>query len=181
MLEQYLIHYCAPTLAALKTASLFRFPAPCRLDEDLGRCRGFLTAKGVSVCVLARSEQSALIYVYRENQLRADLAKPGVARFLADSGYAFQTPQEAIDRLMGRLEEAPGFPHEIGLFLGYPLWDVYGFIRHKGQNCKACGHWKVYCREAEARRLFSRYHRCSHIYQRLWREGKSLAKLTVAA
>ena len=36
------------------------------------------------------------------------------------------------------------FPHEIGIFLGYPLWDVEGFIANKGQNYKLCGYWKVY-------------------------------------
>lgn len=36
------------------------------------------------------------------------------------------------------------FPHEIGLFLGYPVWDVEGFIKHNGENYKLCGYWKVY-------------------------------------
>ena len=36
------------------------------------------------------------------------------------------------------------FPHEIGIFLGYPLADVAGFIRNKGRNCKCIGTWKVY-------------------------------------
>ena len=36
------------------------------------------------------------------------------------------------------------FPHEVGLFLGYPVWDVKGFIEHKGQQYKLCGYWKVY-------------------------------------
>ena len=32
----------------------------------------------------------------------------------------------------------------MGIFLGYPVDDVAGFINHCGNNCKACGQWKVY-------------------------------------
>ena len=36
------------------------------------------------------------------------------------------------------------FPHEIGVFLGYPLEDVKGFIENKGKNFLYSGYWKVY-------------------------------------
>ncbi len=36
------------------------------------------------------------------------------------------------------------FPHEIGLFLGYPPEDVCGYIRNKGKCQKCTGHWQVY-------------------------------------
>ncbi len=49
------------------------------------------------------------------------------------------------------------FPHEMGIFLGYPLGDVKGFIRHRGRDFLYCGYWKVYENEAEARKLFSVY------------------------
>ena len=40
--------------------------------------------------------------------------------------------------------EAADFPHEIGVFLGYPLEDVVGFIRHRGKCFTCCGCWKSY-------------------------------------
>ena len=70
---------------------------------------------------------------------------------------------------------------EIGLFLGYPVEDVLGFIENAGQNCKCCGCWKVYCNECEAVRTFARYKKCRDIYKRLWQEGRSVLQLTVAA
>lgn len=40
-----------------------------------------------------------------------------------------------LDTLAGRIQNAGGeFPHEIGLFLGYPLGDVKGFIKHKAKT-----------------------------------------------
>ena len=41
MLEQHLITHCSPTLAGLKTGSLFCFPYPSelQLQAELARCR----------------------------------------------------------------------------------------------------------------------------------------------
>ena len=63
-------------------------------------------------------------------------------------GYTDTSVDGAIEWLRMRLASGDGFPHEIGLFLGYPVEDVLGFIENAGQNCKCCGCWKVYCNEA---------------------------------
>ena len=44
------------------------------------------------------------------------------------------------------------FPHEIGVFLGYPLDDVIGFIEHKPYYL--VGDWKVYQNVNEAKKQF---------------------------
>lgn len=44
------------------------------------------------------------------------------------------------------------FPHEIGVFLGYPLDDVIGFIEHK--PFYLVGDWKVYQNVKEAQKQF---------------------------
>ena len=38
----------------------------------------------------------------------------------------------------------PGFPHEMGVLLGYPVEDVRGFMEQNGQNALYQGYWKVY-------------------------------------
>lgn len=45
------------------------------------------------------------------------------------------------------------FPHEVGLFLGYPPEDVEGFIENKARSCKITGYWKVYSDEEKAKRF----------------------------
>lgn len=55
--------------------------------------------------------------------------------------------------------EADDFPHEIGIFLGYPLADVTGFIKNKGRNYLLCGMWKVYRQEETAATAFQYYRR----------------------
>ena len=73
------------------------------------------------------------------------------------------------------------FPHEIGLFLGYPLPDVLGYIQNRGKNSKLCGAWQVYGDAAEAERSFRRFRKCSELYKRRYNGGESLMQLTVSA
>lgn len=179
MLEQYLIDHCAPTLANLKTASLFRCLCPGR--QELDAWRQLLGEKGVELTLLSCDGTHALVYVYRPARLQADLQRPGAAGLLRPYGYSSTEVRPALDRLRQRLAAGEGFPHEIGVFLGYPLGDVAGFIRNQGKNCRCMGCWKVYCNECEAKRTFARLKKCTEIYGRLWRQGRSVPQLTVAA
>lgn len=181
-LEKYLIQYCAPTLACLKTANLFSCPAKMlpALGESLAGWNICMGKKGIKLCLL-QEEGNALVYVYRTGKLGRDLAKPEAFGILA--GYGYHTAEEAgaIGRLKERLKEQKekGFPHEIGLFLGYPPEDVLGFIRYGGRCCKCTGCWKVYGNEEQARRVFARFWRCQQAYMRLWQEGESVMQLTM--
>ncbi|WP_294496791.1 DUF3793 family protein [uncultured Gemmiger sp.] len=179
MLERYLITQCAPTLANLKTASLFRCLCPGR--EELDAWRQALGTKGIELTVLCCDGTYALVYVYRPARLARDLQRPGTGWLLRGYGYPSTEMAPALDRLRQRLAAGQGFPHEIGLFLGYPVGDVAGFIRNRGKNCRCVGCWKVYCNECEARRTFARLKKCTQVYTRLWQQGRTVPQLTVAA
>ena len=103
-----------------------------------------MAEKGVSVCILKIRKQTALIYVFRKNFLERDMKRPGVAELLKKCGYESTDADYALRHLRGRLENNEDFPHEIGLFLGYPLGDVIGFVENEGRNSLCCGCWKVY-------------------------------------
>ena len=83
-------------------------------------------------------------------------------------------------QLIERLRTSPDFPHEIGLFLGYPPEDVRGFIENKAQDCKCVGCWKVYGDETAAQRRFAQYQKCKDVYCAKWEQGRSIERLTVA-
>ena len=71
------------------------------------------------------------------------------------------------------------FPHEIGLFLGYPPEDVKGFMRDPLHGYKYIGCWKVYGDVERARKMFDRYTRCTDIYRRCLTRGTPLDRLIV--
>ena len=185
--ETVMIEQCAPVLAGLKPAGLFRYETrDCAdLAARVHRWNDQLGEKGLKVRVLKGCAQTHryLIYVYRESRLRQVLADEAVREFLHREGYAL--PEDASDcdgmlrQLSRRLCCEADFPHEIGLFLGYPPEDVAGFVRHRGKGCKCVGCWKVYGDEAAARRQFAAFKACTANYCRRRAKGASLARLAV--
>lgn len=183
MLEKYLIEHCSPTLASLKTANLFsiNFSSREELETDVERWNALFEKKGIRLFLLRVRRKTALVYVCRISRLQRDLKKPGVAKFLKKYGYESAEPASALERLKERLGQDAPFPHEIGVFLGYPLGDVIGFIANDGAHCKCSGCWKVYCSECDAVQTFAKYKKCREVYVRLWNQGRSVWQLTVAA
>lgn len=183
MLERYLIEYCASTLAGLKTASLFSYTGT---DTQQILCEiqiwnRTLNPRGVYVELLHSSASRTLIYVYRASALQADLSRGAATCFLTEYGYSLGSLEDCLEYLKQRITSTNSFPHEIGLFLGYPLEDVAEFIRQQGRNCKCCGIWKVYHNEPEAKKLFAKIDKCRAIYTKLFCGGRSVLQLTVAA
>lgn len=82
--------------------------------------------------------------------------------------------------LRRRLAEGGEFPHEIGLFLGYPPEDVDGFIKNKACGFKCVGCWKVYGDREKAEKTFSRFRKCTEVYYDQWSKGKTIEGLTVS-
>lgn len=181
-LEEMLIENCSATLASIKTANLFNmdFSSQDELERQLDFWNYCMEEKGIQLFLLKIHRQKALVYVYREKQLQRDLNRPGVAEFLKNYGYESMQVADALTRLKSRICQSEVFPHEIGVFLDYPLADVKGFIINRGQNFKFSGLWKVYGNEKETRKVFEKYKKCRDVYSRLWHEGRSVMQLTVA-
>ncbi|MDO4313874.1 MAG: DUF3793 family protein [Eubacteriales bacterium] len=183
-MEKYLVEHCSPTLASLKTANLFSYSYSSleEVDAYVSFWNQCMAEKGVNLCVLRIRGNTALIYVYRKELLKKDMERPGVKCFLKSLGYDSIDVDCVVSRLKERLKNSQDFPHEIGLFLGYPLGDVVGFVENSGRNCICAGCWKVYCNESEAMRTFQKFKKCTAIYRRLWSQGRrSVLQLTVAA
>ncbi len=182
-MDKYLIEHCAPTLASIKSANLFNMDKKKHntFREDVERLNKNLNDKGLFIRIIKESESRALIYVYRKSKLINDWKDERV-KVLADKyGYNVSSIDESIDTLTERLKDYDEFPHEIGIFLGYPIGDVIGFIENKGKNCKCIGCWKVYCDECKAQSMFNRFEKCRAAYRKLWYSGKAVTQLAVAA
>lgn len=182
MTEDHLIQHCAPTLAGIKTASLFTCPYTSR-EALLASVRSLnmrLGCKGLRIVPLRFSEKKALIYAYRPGKLSADLACSDAETLLKSCGYCPGSCEHCVGKLCRKLRQEPDFPHEIGLFLGYPVEDVRGFMEQGPENCKATGCWRVYGDEEAAKKKFDQYKKCSRIYRERWAQGSDLDRLTVS-
>lgn len=183
MFEKLLIEYCSPMLACLKLANLFSV-VHCS-DQELIRQIGYwnerMEAKGITLTLLKRKNGRALVYACRKKLLEEHLKSEEISNFLSRYGYASLNADYAIERLKKRMEESDEFPHEIGVFLDYPIGDVEGFIQNAGRGYKCAGCWKVYCDECEARKKFEQFRKCREVYMNLWRAGESIEHLAVTA
>ena len=183
MMDAVLVEQCAPTLAGVKPASLFRCQAGegRRPREAAGRWARELAPFGIAVRVLKECPRTGacLIYLYRAKWLRQILGEPANKTFLRQMGYETARGSGGLlEQLSGRLCLEREFPHEIGVFLGYPLEDVVGFIRHRGKNYTCSGCWKAYGDPTQARERFEQYRRCTAHCTDRFRRGACIAELT---
>ena len=180
MSEEYLIRNCAPPLAGIKTGSLFTCPYSSKAEivSALSGLNQKLLSKGLRVLPLRFSDNRALIYLYRPKRLESDLRQAESARILESLGYGSAGSEQCLVRLSRKLRAQEDFPHEIGLFLGYPPADVCGFM--EGRPCKCVGCWKVYADEAGAKHKFDQYRKCTRIYRAAWENGTDIERLAVA-
>lgn len=182
MSEQMIIEQCSPTLAGLKTGNLFpcKFESKEQLLADIRRFNRSLVAKGVRIIPIRVEEDKALIYLYRPEKLRQDLSNEDALEILRSHGYK-EVPKSdrCVAELMRRFKSQKNFPHEIGLFLGYPPEDVKGFIEHRDEGCKCVGYWKVYGDAKQAEKRFNSYRKCTRIYKEQYSKGKTIEHLTV--
>lgn len=88
--------------------------------------------------------------MYTIPNLKDYISSNAVQNFLKSYQYP-NTFELCIQELKKRLN-TKNFPHEIGVFLGYPLDDVIGFIEHKPYYL--VGDWKVYQNVNEAKKQF---------------------------
>ena len=182
-IEECLVRYAAPTLAACKVANLISLPCCIAKPKELKQCQSCLSRSGIEIHLFQERHGRRLIYVYRRSALGKVLQESEIQNFLSDFGYVDFSPEAALAELSRRFSEmtdAPAsFPHEIGIFLGYPLADVRAFIVHQGKDARLTGDWKVYDNEEEALQTFSLYASCREKLSALFRQGHSLSELSV--
>ena len=182
MSEELLVKHCSPTLAGMKTGNLFAcsFPNEEEMKECVRCWNRMLTKKGLRVLPLRFQNGRALIYVYRPAKLTADLQHNIAEQLLLERGYSIETSERCIVHLIRRLCEYDEFPHEIGLFLGYPPEDVHGFIENRADGFKCVGCWKVYGDADAAQKTFAKFKKCTDVYRDQFAKGRSIERLTVA-
>ena len=166
--EAVLVRQCAPTLAGMKPGSIFCFHH-CSLEvsrQKVCQWNKQLEPFGLTVQILLErpGSGSVIVFVYRHDRLEQMLSDDAYQSFLAEAGYERTNLDGLLEQLAQRLRTQPEFPHEIGVFLGYPLQDVIGFIENHGRNFTCCSFWKSYGDPAEMQVCFACYRRCIQTY-----------------
>lgn len=101
-------------------------------------------------------EDRIFVLFYKEKVLAEHLSVSENRKFLQELGYKGTKALED-DLVMLEKRYQTCCPHELGLFLGYPLKDVIAFMENKGDPCLASKYWKVYQDVEKALEVFSAY------------------------
>lgn len=182
-MERVIAYHCAPALAGIKPANLVACQKSKieKIHENLQRLNLQMNCRDIYFEVLCECERRVLVLVYRKNVLEKTLADNEKKLFLNACGYPIEMSVETyINHLKSRMKNNE-FPHEIGIFLGYPLHDIQGFLYHKNFGCLLCGEWKVYKDAENAKRLFKHFRNCRKALLKKVVSGKSLAQIFCAA
>ncbi len=141
----------------LRVPRCYRMAAPGEGREFCLRQREILRELRLNYRVLKRESHSALVLFYAPGRLEKRLGERPVHAFLYRNGYpAAQGIEAVLDRLADRFGE-DGFPHEVGIFLGYPLKDVAGFLYRERLRPACRGDWQIFGNPEQSLRLMRRY------------------------
>lgn len=154
-----------------------------QLDEVLRTYAATLPAYGVSLSVLYRTKSRVFVLVWRPRHLNSVVSDPEHMEILRSAGYTGASAPELVAELRRRLvdyylsnpSEGHEFPHEIGVFLGYPASDVRGFMAGLKPTC--IGAWHAYGDESVARQRFSELREHEHRCRRRYVAGEPLSSL----
>ncbi len=157
--ERLMTRHCASVLLHTKPASMFHVNknAFSNISALVQQYNTLLQKYSFSIKLFQKEKDYVTIFVYQEARLKRVLTNPLVSRFIQANGYP-NSFNEILQYLDYRLTTYDHYPHEIGIFLGYPYHDVIGFIKQK--PCLHCGYWKVYHNKEAACRLFQEYDDC---------------------
>jgi len=180
--EEIVINQCSPTMAGLKTGNMFSYQMQSKAEllSSIRKLNKILVKRKVRLILLKYDGKRALLYMYRPDFLKRDLSEKLALKILSEKHYPLESPEHCITELIKRINNNSEFPHEIGLFLGYPPVDVWGFIKNKAQREKCVGTWKVYGDVNAAQKKFLQYKKCTNYYRKCFQKYNSLDQLIVA-
>jgi hypothetical protein len=163
-LASFLVLELAEVLQGAKPANLVAIAnkrRPCgrnlyQLWKEHGAA--LVAESGLAVRELADRGSSQLLLLYSPEALANLLSQKSVTVILGKAGYTqLQDQQSVLDELALRIA-GEGFPHEIGVFLGYPLKDVVGFMGWARLSYTCQGPWKIFGNPSPSLQL-ARLHR----------------------
>jgi hypothetical protein len=146
--ESWLFVQAAGVLFVGKTGELiilkkdfFRMPS----SEIILYAGSFCGSWGVSFKVLVDTSHSLKIIVYRDKAVDRRLQRASKKFLHCYLRYPFGlTAKSFLHELGSRWKQTGTVPHEIGIALGYPMKDVWGFMGFRRCRCQGSCGWQIF-------------------------------------
>ena len=175
--DQIIIRSSSPTFCNIKPGNLFFVKNDDFSQGKFEAWKDSFEKYGVMAFSSQISESSTAILVLNVCWCRKILADSFVQAYLSEKGYHTSSVFDFVEELFSRMINNEGFPHEVGVILGYPVEDVIEFENHQGHDCKYCGCWKSYSDVDKARDCHCRFTECSRLCKKWYDEGYSINQI----
>lgn len=171
LLMYNIVFHCAPALTGKKVSSLVTFKDADKKINSIWKLNKdkIKDKMNIQFIELKETDLSTVVLFYNENMLESILIKNETKEFLLNFGYGNFVASEALSLLKKRYEKA--CPHEIGIFLGYPINDVKCFLDCNKHECLAIGYWKVFSDIEGALETFALYDSAKKLYRSFLSQG----------
>ena len=150
-------------------------------DKELARISMKLHNTNISLIILCTCKKRHLVMVYRAKELEEHLRSKEVSDYLREFGYRRDDFISNLIRLHQRMNgfynKMKEFPHEVGVFLGYPICDIKGFLENKGERYLHSGYWKIYGNLGGTRKKFLSYDEAREIAIDEFLSGRELESI----
>lgn len=157
-LASYLAVWAAEVLSAVKPANLIRInnrKLACGRNMYqlwLNYGEKFIDRSPLKAKPLIADSSGVLLLLYRPELLQKRIDSLTMQAFLARCGYPRPLSMATALRHLEQSYQA-GVPDEIGMFLGYPLKDVKGFMTKSRKPWTGRCLWRIYGRAERSLRL----------------------------
>ena len=175
--NQIIIRSSSPTFCNIKAANMFFVKNEIFSKKDFDAWKETFFSYGLMAFSAQISETSTAIIVLNVCWVRKILADVFVQAYLSEKEYHTSSAFDFVEELFFRMKNNSGFPHEVGVILGYPVEDVIEFENHQGHDCKYCGSWKSYSDIENAKDCHCRFTECSRLCKQWYDEGYSINQI----
>ncbi|MGN0507366.1 MAG: DUF3793 family protein [Lachnospiraceae bacterium] len=175
-LELKLLYLCSPLIKAAKPSCLITLSS-----KEASLLPEIFKHTGISVLRLSDTHGRIAILLYRKSMIAKLLKKTRHISFLHRYGYRHFSVESVLSRFAGRYRRYTkgllSFPHELGLLLGYPLFDILGYLKYHGKYSLMNGYWQVYHKPEVAGRMFRYYDRLRYLAVTEYKCGATMREI----
>ncbi|QZY55367.1 DUF3793 family protein [Crassaminicella profunda] len=143
---KWLVQILGPVILGAKPSEILSFPSHDKtLNEKINKINHYFgNCKKISFKIFHFNHKSTKILFYKPVSLDGVLRDFKNAKFLKSIGYPKEYNLELyLNHMIEKIIQGT-IPDEIGLFLGYPLKDVLGFMGHPSLKLTKVNGWRVY-------------------------------------
>lgn len=156
---KWLLELLGPVLMGSKPSEILSIPnfdvnKEIKLDDIKNH---FSLCSKVEFIVIDKKEKGLKLLFVNKESLATQLNNIKIKNFLKFLGYPnVVNVDSCLNHLIEKLK-GNNFPDEIGIFLGYPLKDVVGFMGYGNYKFHNTKYWRVYGDPRPSEDLYSKF------------------------